>query len=217
MSAEYDTEHFTSLYKGRTNLIDMLMEQDYNVDEYYGFKTNELHALLKNQQLDMLMEQSTRKEKLYVKFFEMCEKKPKTLSKQVITDMIEDLYSLEEILGKNDTLMIIANSEANDTIKSHVRHVWEKDHIHVVVIQIKALQFNILKHSYVPPHRILSKEEKENVYTKYNIRHDDHLPELSRFDPVAQIICLKPGQVCEILRPSKNAIETPYYRFCKNK
>lgn len=217
MSAEHDTENFSLLYKGRSNLIDMLMEQSYNVDEYFGFKTNELHSLIKNQQLDMLLENASRKSKLYVKFYEICERKPKTLSKQVIDDMVEDLYTLEEILTTNDSLMIIANAEANDTIKSHIRHLWEKDNIHIVVIQIRALQFNVLKHSYVPPHRVLNDDDVKRVFDKYNIRHLKQLPELSRFDPIAQIVCLKPKQICEIMRPSKNAVETPYYRVCMNK
>ena len=47
---------------------------------------------------------------------------------------------------------------------------------------------------------------------KYNIRNDSELPEISRFDPIAQAIGIKPKQVCEITRPSKTAIETKYYR-----
>ena len=43
---------------------------------------------------------------------------------------------------------------------------------------------------------------------------DNQLPEISRFDPVAQAIGMRPGNICEIIRPSKTAIYAPYYRIC---
>ncbi len=49
---------------------------------------------------------------------------------------------------------------------------------------------------------------------RYNITDKSQFPQISRFDPVAKAICLRPGQVCKIIRPSKTAIETTYYRFC---
>ena len=40
------------------------------------------------------------------------------------------------------------------------------------------------------------------------------MPEIGRFDPVAQAIGLRPGELCEIIRSSPTAITTKYYRFC---
>ena len=60
----------------------------------------------------------------------------------------------------------------------------------------------------------MSESEKIAIKTKYNIISDNLFPELSRFDPVAQAIGIRPGEVCEILRPSKTAISAPYYRLC---
>ena len=39
-------------------------------------------------------------------------------------------------------------------------------------------------------------------------------PEISRFDPVAQALGMRPTQLCEIKRPSPTAIVTNYYRYC---
>jgi DNA-directed RNA polymerase subunit H (RpoH/RPB5) len=216
MSSEYDTQIFTLAYKARTNLIDMLQQQQYNVDDYIGFKTNELNAMMKHSQMDMLLENG-KGNKIYVKYYEIGEKKPKILNKQVIDNMIEDLFTIEEILGNSDTLFIIANSDANDTIKNHIRHIWESQKIYIVIRDLKSLQFNILQHTYVPNHMILNEEEELEFRRKYNVQNDKCIPEISRFDPVAQIICIKPGQVCKIIRPSKNSVEAPYYRICKNK
>ena len=215
MSGDYDTENFTTLYSARKNIIDILEKQNCAVDEYSGFKTGELHSMIKNSQLDMLVENS--RQKVYVKFFEICEKKPKLLNKQVINDMIEDLFVLENILETKDTLMIITNVDANDTVKNHIRHIWEDQEFSIIIINIKSLRFNILEHKYVPPHTILSEEEDKEFRSKYNVKNNNCIPEISRFDPVAQVICMKPNQICKITRASKNAIEADYFRICKNK
>ena len=61
-----------------------------------------------------------------------------------------------------------------------------------------------------------NKPKKVNsiIKKKFNIVNNSQLPEISRFDPVAQSLCMRPGEVCEILRPSKTAIKSPYYRIC---
>ena len=50
---------------------------------------------------------------------------------------------------------------------------------------------------------------------KYNISRDSEIPEISRFDPVAQAIGLRPLELCEIIRPSASSITIDYYRLCK--
>ena len=95
-----------------------------------------------------------------------------------------------------------------------LKHIWESDKIFIILQPLLRLQFNILEHILVPQHRILSEVEKINIKKRYNIMTDDEFPELKRFDPVAQAIGIRPGEVCEIIRPSKTAISAPYYRIC---
>ena len=89
-----------------------------------------------------------------------------------------------------------------------------RDNIFFVIFNLKQLAFNILNHALVPPHRILSKEEDVAMRKKYNITSDSELPEISRFDPVAKAIGIRPKEVCEILRPSKTSVITKFYRLC---
>ena len=91
---------------------------------------------------------------------------------------------------------------------------WESEGIFIVIESIKRLQFNILEHVLVPPHRVMMESEVKQVMTKYNITDRVQFPDISRFDPVARVIGLRPGQVCNIIRASKTAIETNYYRVC---
>jgi DNA-directed RNA polymerase subunit H len=128
--------------------------------------------------------------------------------------MIDDLFILTETLKKTDTLFIINKDEPNETLINEIKHIWESDGIFIVIESIKRLQFNILEHVYVPPHRVLSESEVSDIMKKYNITDKIQFPDISRFDPVARVIGLRPGQVCHIIRPSKTAIQSNYYRIC---
>jgi DNA-directed RNA polymerase subunit H (RpoH/RPB5) len=150
-----------------------------------------------------------RKNKIYIRYY-----LAKTLRPQNIQEIIDDLFNLEEILTKSDTLMMIIKDDMNETMNNLLNHIWEQDGILIVIQSIKRLQFNILEHILVPPHRVLSSDEVAQVKTKYNIINDSQFPDISRFDPVAQVIGIRPGQVCEIIRPSKTAINSLYYRIC---
>ena len=74
------------------------------------------------------------------------------------------------------------------------------------------LQYNVLEHELVPKHEVVV--DKEKVFRTFNIKNDQHVPEISRFDPVALAIGLRPTQLCKIYRKSRTAIESEYYRIC---
>ena len=215
MATQNSSGIVSMVHKSRQIVLDLMSKQDYNIEEYENFSVNEVNTMLQNKQLDMLMEKkkedptTKRKNKIYIRYY-----LAKTLRPQNVQEMIDDLFNLEEILTKEDTLMIITKDDLNETITNLLKHIWEQDGILIVVQSIKRLQFNILEHVLVPPHRVLSKDEVDVVKNKYNIMDDTQFPDISRFDPVAQIIGIRPGQVCEIIRPSKTAINSYYYRIC---
>jgi DNA-directed RNA polymerase subunit H (RpoH/RPB5) len=189
--------------------------QGYNIEDYDKFSINEFNTMKKNNQLDMLLEKNEedettkRKNKIYIKYY---------LGKMVrpanIHEMVDDLFNLEVILTKDDTLFIIIKEDMNETLINELKHIWEKDGIFIVIQNIKRLQFNILEHTLVPNHRVMKNTEISVIMKKYNILDITQFPDISRFDPVAQVIGLRPGQVCEITRSSKTAIESYYYRVC---
>ena len=128
--------------------------------------------------------------------------------------MIDDLFVLTETLKKQDTLYIIIKDNINETLINELKDIWERDGIFIVIENIKCLQFNILNHVLVPPHNVMNENDVKVVMDKYNITDKIQFPDISRFDPVARAIGLRPGQVCKIIRPSKTAIQTNYYRIC---
>jgi DNA-directed RNA polymerase subunit H (RpoH/RPB5) len=201
----------TAIYKSRTNLLSLLKAQDYDVGQYDNFGMNEVHAMNANRQLDMLVVKESG-QKAYVKYH-----LGKPLRRDNITECVDDLYHLEKTLSKTDSLIIVMKSEMNDTNIAVLNQIWEQEGIHIVIFSLDRLQFNILEHAYVPNHIIMTEQETQDVMTKYNIASPDMLPNISRYDPVAMAIGMRPGQVCRIERFSKTAINTPYYRVCTTK
>ncbi len=205
----------SSIYKSRTILLELMGMQGYNVYDYEGFTVNEVNTMKVNNQLDMILEKNNedvdlkRKTKIYIRYY-----LAKSLRPQNLQEMIDDLFNTEEVLTKYDTLFIVVKDEVNETLLNALKHIWEQEKIFIVIQNLKRLQFNILKHVLVPPHRILSNAEVLAVKKRYNVMSDAQFPDISRFDPVAQAIGIRPGQVCEIIRPSKTAISAPYYRIC---
>jgi DNA-directed RNA polymerase subunit H (RpoH/RPB5) len=199
-----------SLYKSRTNILEILESLGYNIKDYSGFSINEIDAMAVNQQLDMLLQHKKRPKKIYIKYFLAA----KQIRPQNLDEIIEDLMTIENVLTKEDTLIIITEDEPNDTIITKLKYLYDHDGIFVVIHNINRLQFNILKHKLVPETTILDKESVEELIVKYNIKDLKQLPEISRFDPVALAICMRPGEVCKIQRTSSTALYYDFYRIC---
>ena len=199
------------IVKARNTILEILNQLDYNVDNYNGFSSGEINTMIKENQLDMLISHKNNNKKIYIKFH-----LGKSLRPNNIFNFVEDLYNIDENLTKNDDLLIIAIDKANNSIETTINQLWIDEKIYVRVLGIDHLQFNILKHSLVPNHKILSDQEKKDVFKKYNIQNEKQIPDISRFSPVSLVIGLRPGELCEITRPSKTAIDTMFYRICSN-
>lgn len=199
-----------SIYNSRVNLTDILDGNGYNVKDNDIFSINEVDAMYKNNQLDMLLTNPTNKRKVYIKYY----LKAKQIKKQDLDEIIEDLYLIEDVLTKDDTLMIITEDEPNDTIISKIKYLYEHDDIFIVIHNIKRLQFNILKHNLVPSCQVLLPEDVIALKEKYNLKSVNQLPEVSRFDPQSLAMCLRPGEVCKYDRKSVTAMNAEYYRVC---
>ena len=196
------------IFKSRNILLDLLDKQGYDVSSYTGSGINEVNSMYQNKQMDMLLEKKDKK--VYIKYHFN-----KTLKLGNINDYIEDLIHLDNILEAKDDIIIIIKDEPNDSLINVLNNLWLNDKVFVNVINIKRLQFNILNHILVPKHRVLNEKETIDFKQKYNITDDSQIPDISRFSPVSQVIGIRPGQICEITRHSKTAINTLFYRRCQ--
>jgi DNA-directed RNA polymerase subunit H (RpoH/RPB5) len=216
MASQNSSVLISHIFTSRKILLELMEKQGYNVNDYANFSVNEVNSMKQNNQLDMLLETSDNnvtpenpKKKIYIRYYLTVRPAAKN-----IQEMIDDLFILTETLKKTDTLFIIIKDEPNETLINEIKHIWESEGIFIVIESIKRLQFNILDHTLVPPHRVVLESEVIEIMKKYNITSKTQFPDISRFDPVARVIGLRPGQLCHIIRPSKTAIEANYYRIC---
>tara|TARA_B100000902_G_scaffold158640_1_gene154628 strand:- start:8720 stop:9343 length:624 start_codon:yes stop_codon:yes gene_type:complete len=202
--------HIISIYNARKNLLDILEERNYDITNYNNFTINEIGIMTETNQLDMLLNEKTGKNKIYVKFYIN-----KLLKPQNIYDMVEDLFHLENILNKTDDFIIITKDQPNETLIQNIKDIWMSDNIYISLLGIKHLQFNILKHQLVPPHKKLNDNDANEFMKKYNILDVKQIPDISYFSPVSLVSGFRPGDIIHIKRKSRTSIFTDYYRICK--
>lgn len=199
-----------NIYKSRKNILEIVKSLGYDVEDYEGFNINEIDAMVSNEQLDMLIENPNSQKKIYIKYH----LSSKQVRQGMLDDLIEELYNIENVLEKKDTLIIITEDEPNDSIVSKLKYIYDHDEIFVVIHNIHRLQFNILEHNLVPKCDILNEQDENNLMVQLKIKTKKQLPEISRFDPQALALCLRPGNIAKFTRKSITALETEYYRVC---
>ena len=208
------SDMISTIFHTRINLIKQLKYRGFNVSDYDEFSISDINNMMFNdkvkvQQLDLLLNNDDTQKKIYVKYY-----LAKKVNKENIQDMVEDIFKVEQILDKKDDLLIITKDPPNDTITTLVKNIWETQQIYISIRHLAALTFNILEHTLVPKHTIVSDDNTKIIMNKYNINNISLFPEISRFDPVALTIGLRPNMLCEIIRPSKTSVTTKYYRVC---
>ena len=199
-----------SIYKSRNNILEILEERGFNIENYSNLSIGELGILAESEQLDMLLTNEKTNKKIYVKYYIN-----KVLKTQNIYEITTDLFHLENILTKNDDLMIIIKDEPNETLTQNIKDIWMSDNIYVSLVNIKRLQFNLLKHELVPKHSVLSKEEEAEFKNKYNILNNSQIADISLFGPVSIVMGFRPDDIIKIERKSRTAIKSNFYRVCK--
>ena len=193
--------------RGRETILAQLDRQGFDISDYRGASVEEVNAMLEARQLDMLLESSDRK--AYVKFHI-----DKTLRPQTLFETVEDLFDLEGVLGPDDSLIVITGDQPNHTISTVVSTLWSQQRTFITVLGLSQLQYNVLDHSLVPKHERLLGPDLAAFKARYRTESSGQLPEISRLDPVAMAIGLRPGEVCRISRPSRTAVRSLFYRIC---
>lgn len=200
----------TYIYKSRLHLLEILKERGFDTENYENFDINEISILSENNQLDMLLTNNTSEKKVYVKYYIN-----KLIKSANIFAIVEDLFHLENMLSKQDDLIIIIKDEPNDTLIQEIKTLWMTENIYISLLNIKRLQFNILKHTLVPKHTILTEDESKLFKKQFNILNNDQIPDISYFSPVSLVLGIRPNDIVKIERKSPTSINSIYYRACK--
>ena len=212
------------LYKSRNNLLEQLKRQGYDVLNHTGASIDEINSMYTQQQLDMTLtttgeeegesRTAAQKRTVHVHYYLAGGLRPAGLA-----NLVDQYFVVEgSLVPKVDSLIVLVRTvrDINDTLELKVKEIWEHDGIFVTMQSLDRLQYQVLDHEYVPPHRILAPAELAKVMAQYEMRTTKEFPTISRNDPVAKAIGIRPGEVCEIMRASKTAIVAPYYRVCIN-
>lgn len=200
-----------TIYKSREILLEQMNNIGYDTEPHTVSSKFELDTMIKNNQLDMVIKNENTNTTMYVKYFI-----DKTIREQSLLSIVSELFDVtKKLRAPNDILRIVTKDTLNDIMKTAIKNIWSRKNIMVIIQSLHQLQFNALKHVLVPPHRVMSKDEVDAMVKQYNITNmTNSIPEISRFDPIARIIGIKPGEVCEIIQPSKTSIISMNYRIC---
>ena len=205
--------YIKQLYNGRKTIISYLKNNDYDCSDYENFCFEEINIMKDTDNLSFTVENSLG-EKCLVKYEIDVTFKHNVLKKNSIVALKSKIFDGEvPLLLKKDTLFIVTTNYSEDSVHSMIKHSWETEGIFIVLFNLAHLQINILQHTYVPKHVKLTEEETIEFYKKYNV-NESQIPEISRFDPVARALCLRPKQICKITRFDKISYKNDYYRIC---
>lgn len=204
------------LYTSRLNLLNQMEYLGYDVTPHINFSIKEIDAMYSNDALNILLKHTESDKKVYVEYFFQNDKKSSSFNKKHLDDLVDRRFEIESVIGQNDTLVVVVEDEPNDGLITRLKQVYEQEKKFVVVHNIDRLQYNLLDHILVPKGKALTEQETTAMKQKYNIKSNSQFPEISRFDPQALALCLRPNEVCIFERKSLTAISTKYYRICVN-
>tara|TARA_B110000438_G_scaffold303577_1_gene365747 strand:- start:2804 stop:3448 length:645 start_codon:yes stop_codon:yes gene_type:complete len=213
MNGKSNSSTIGNIYKSRNIILEQLKQRGYNISDHEGRSIVEIQSQYnaKPPQLDMLLEsmEPNSNKKCFVKYHLTGKIRPNQ-----IYEYIDDIFNIEDILNKDDDFIIVVKDNPNDTLTKLMQDIWNNENIYFSLFNLHNYLYDVLKHECVPQHIELTDEEEGDIAIKYNIMADSQWPEISRFDPVAQSIGLRPNRVCEITRPSETAVTAKYYRKC---
>ena len=159
-----------TIYNSRNVLLEQLTQIGYATNSYMNSSINEVNAMFNNKQLDMLLHHTVNPTKLYVRY--AIESKT---TESIIDALCNDLFEINEkneeppTLTRNDIIIVIFQNDINETITNKLKIIWEQSGYYIIPSTIQRLQFNVLKHKLVHPHRTLPQNEVDILFKKYNI------------------------------------------------
>jgi ribA/ribD-fused uncharacterized protein len=206
--------HTRKVFTARATLLAQLGLLGYKVSHLQGASPAEIDRQIQSQELNFVVTPTATSipGKVHVRFHI-----DKALRQVHIQTLADELRESPDFDVKRDALVLVSKDLPNDSVKAAVSSVWAKDNAYIVVRALAELQFDVTRHRDVPSHYVLPPDALATFMQRVRLGPGGlgNLPGISRFDPVARAILMRPGQVCEILRPSQSAGTYHYYRVCE--
>ena len=224
-------KRYKYVYDSRKHLLEMLEDRGFDIEHLKNYTVEDIKEIMVNHiagkftilpdigPLDIFIEKNagmTNSEKLYVKY-RLDSKFKGTAS---LTTQIIEIY--EKYLTPKDTLIILNVQRVSMKIgvkdkvdEEFVNDLLIRKNYYVQVFGLENFLINVSHHQFVPKHTVLSKQETQDVLTKYNCTNKN-IPTIKRDDAQAKYIGLRPKQICKINVDNVSSGTTEKYRFCVN-
>lgn len=190
MSLESSTVKILSrVYK---TIIEMLEDRHYNVSDYqHQFTVDDIKTKYLENNLEIIVTHNTNNKQLIVLFY---------TGKFGIREVNELINSLKK-RKLNNVILVVEEKLTSFGLKA-----LKNSEINYEIFLRKHLIFNITKHTLVPKHILLNKDEKNKLLKTLQCKLHQ-LPKILKTDPISKYFNALTGQVFKIYR--KNEI---YYR-----
>ena len=199
------------IYKSRQTVIELMEDRGVNMDKYKDFTINEVDLMVSNMPkknedispVDITLENGI------IKYF--------LTPKIRVTNLMTQTDKIIEDYNEGDTVIFIIRDKitSEDSIEEFFRNIYNTRKIFVQYFHLDTLTFNVTKHSMVPKHEILSKEETDELIKSLYITDIKKLPKINASDPISKYYGIKVGEVFRITRPSETSGISYYYRLCQ--
>jgi DNA-directed RNA polymerase I, II, and III subunit RPABC1 len=197
------------LYTAWKTTIEMMLDRGYIFETPYDeIGYDEFRILYMDRNCDIYATDNTLEpgRKMYVKF--VLNTKTKTSQVKEFIDEITEKY----IDATSDELLIVMRGSYNTNIMKIQK---DKVYKYVQIMWVKNLLFNPTRHSLVPKHEKITKDEISELMEKYQLKSRTQLPLITREDPIVRWYNFKSGDVLRIIRPSETSRESIFYRCVK--
>ena len=199
------------IYKSRQTVIELMEDRGVNMEKYKDFTINEVELMVSNMPkknedispVDITLENGI------IKYF--------LTPKIRVTNLMTQTDKIIEDYNEGDTVIFIIRDKitSEDSIEEFFRNIYNTRKIFVQYFHLDTLTFNVTKHSMVPKHEILSKEETDELIKSLYITDIKKLPKINASDPISKYYGIKVGEVFRITRPSETSGISYYYRLCQ--
>ena len=129
-------------------------------------------------------------------------------SSKVGIALIRDLKTRMSELNARDGVLVA--SGLTHSAVTELRHMVISEGIYICAMTPESLQFDLTEHKAVPPHKLMTPDEREQLLKTYPA---EVLPIISLDDPVSKYYGAHPGDVFEITRTRPNVGKHTYYRI----
>jgi len=221
--SDYSNEEIEKLYT---------MKSDNN-SLYFG-KASNLNMTLNHKNI--------KDHKLHIIYYNFPElNSPPLKVTKTCGDKILSLYT-NELINPEDSIILIITEKISENIEKTIEDVYKKGQEKLIIegisdnineqnmkldkkykrehfrnihlFNINTLGFDIGLHNSVPKHNCIRfKDDIKEILKNVNA-NDQQLPIILRTDPMAKLLRLSPGDLCEITRVSERTGEYKFYRIC---